>query len=86
MDTPTRADEALNRRLEGELRLVHEAILMVSAGGASRVVVAGLHLTRSVLGEAERLAAGLGVRVVPLWSTDEQLFDVAVERAGEVEG
>jgi hypothetical protein len=68
------------RHLEGELRLLHEAILMVAAGGAPRVMVAGLRLARAVLPEAQVLAAGSGVRVVPLWTADEQQFDVCVER------
>jgi hypothetical protein len=68
------------RHLESELRLLHEAILMVAAGGAPRVMVAGLRLTRAVLPEADRLAAGKGVRIIPLWTSDEQQFDVCVER------
>ncbi len=80
MDTTSEADAALNRQLEGEVRLVHEAILLVSANGAQRVDVAGLRLAHAVLPTVERLAAAYGVRVVPLWSTDEQQFDVRVER------
>jgi hypothetical protein len=80
MDVNAPADPVLARLLEGEARLLHEAVLLVAANGAQRVVVAGLRLGRSVLPEAQRLAAANGVRVVPLWSADEQLFDVRVER------
>lgn len=73
-------DAALVRRLDGEARLLREAILLVAAGGAPRVLVAGLHLARAILADAERLAAEQGVRVVPLWTADEQQFDVRVER------
>jgi hypothetical protein len=80
MEHPTEADEALVRRIEGESRLLREAILMVAGGGAPRVVVAGLHLARAIVDDAERLAVAEGVRVVPLWTADEQQFDVRVER------
>ncbi|HYO41748.1 MAG TPA: hypothetical protein VES19_01000 [Candidatus Limnocylindrales bacterium] len=81
MDTISRQDEAVRRRLDGELRLVHEAILMVAAGGAPRVLVAGLRLGQAVLDPARRLANDAGVHVVPLWTADEQALDILVQAA-----
>jgi hypothetical protein len=68
------------RRLDRELGLVSDAIALVASGSMPRVVVAGLRLSRVVLPEAERLADLAGVRIVPLWTTDEQQFDLRVER------
>ncbi|MHB8893212.1 MAG: hypothetical protein ACYC65_14345 [Candidatus Limnocylindrales bacterium] len=69
----------LARKLEGELRLIEGAILMVARKGAPRVLVAGLQLGGQVLEPAQRLAAAAGVRLVPLWTSDETLFDIRVE-------
>jgi hypothetical protein len=79
MDTISSQDEAVRRRLDGELRLVHEAILMVAARGAPRVLVAGLRLGHAVLDPARRLADEAGVTVVPLWTADEQALDILVQ-------
>jgi hypothetical protein len=69
----------IGRQLDGELRLVREAILLVASGGASRVMVAGLRLGDAVLEPARRLADDAGVTLVPLWTTDEQGLDIRVE-------
>ena len=74
-------DGVLTRQLDGELRLVHEAILMVATKGAPRVVVAGLRLGAQVLDPARRLAEASGVRLVPLWTADEEHLDIRVEAA-----
>ena len=79
MKTGISGDDALTKQLDGELRLVHEAILMVAAKGAPRVVVVGLHLGAQVLGPARRLAEASGVRLVPLWTADEERLDIRVE-------
>jgi hypothetical protein len=73
------ADDAVRRRLDHELRLIHEAILMVAAGDAPGVLVAGLQLGDAILEPARRLALEAGVRLVPLWTTDEQHLDIRVE-------
>jgi hypothetical protein len=72
-------DDAVKRKLDGELRLVHQAILMVADGGAPTVLITGLRLGGAVLEPARRLAAEAGVRVVPLWTIDEQHLDIRVE-------
>jgi hypothetical protein len=72
-------DDAVRRRLDGELRLVHQAILMVASGGAPSVLVTGLRLGGAVLEPARHLAQDAGVRVVPLWTIDEQHLDIRVE-------
>jgi hypothetical protein len=72
-------DDALARQLDGELRLVHEAILLVAARGAPRVLVAGLGLGSQVIVPARRLAEASGVRLVPLWTADGERVDIRVE-------
>jgi hypothetical protein len=81
METRTSGDAALTQQLDGELRLVREAILMVASRAASRVTVAGLLLGAQILGPAERLAETYGVRLIPLWSADEARLDIRVEAA-----
>jgi hypothetical protein len=71
--------EILAHRLEGEVRLVEGAILLVAGKGAPSVLVAGLKLGEQVLAPAQRLAADVGVRLVPLWTSDETLLDIRVE-------
>ena len=73
------ADDAVRNRLDSELRLVQEAIMLVAAGAAPSVLVAGLRLGDAVLEPATRLAEEAGVRVVPLWTIDEQHLDIRVE-------
>jgi hypothetical protein len=79
METDDHHADAIDRQLEGELRLVQGAILMVASNGAPEVVVAGLRLAEQVLEPARRLATSAGVRLVPLWTSDETLFDIKVE-------
>jgi hypothetical protein len=81
MDESTRGPDAVRRQVDGELRLVHEAILLVASGGSPRVLVAGLRLGHAVLEPAGRLARASGVTLVPLWTTDEQQLDIRVEVA-----
>jgi hypothetical protein len=81
METGISDDGVLTRQLDGELRLVHEAILLVAAKGAPRVVVVGLRLGAQVLDPARRLAEASGVRLVPLWTADEEHLDIRVEAA-----
>jgi hypothetical protein len=80
MDSIPAADAALIRRLDGEARLLREAILMVADGSANRVMVAGLRLAGSLMDDAARLATEQGVRLVPQWTADEQQLDLVVER------
>jgi hypothetical protein len=66
--------------LEREMAMVSEAIALVANGGSPRVVLCGLHFGYQLLEPATWLAASAGVRVVPLWTTDETTTDLAVER------
>lgn len=66
--------------LERELTLIADAIALVRAGGSPRVVVAGLTFADQLLPRATVMASDAGVRLVALWSTDEHLTDLAVER------
>jgi hypothetical protein len=73
------ADDAVTSLLDGELRLVYEAILMVEAKGSSRVLVSGLRLGEEVLDPARRLALEHGVRLLPVWTLDGHCRAIRVE-------
>jgi hypothetical protein len=79
MDSTREPAVDVERRIDGELRLVREAILMVASHGASRVVVAGLSMGAELLDPARRMALASGVRIVPLWAMDETHVDLRVE-------
>lgn len=66
--------------LDRELRLVGDAIAMVARGGSPRVVLGGLRYSEQLLEPARRMASGTPVRIVALWTADEQGLDIAVER------
>lgn len=66
--------------LEREIELVRGAIAFVAQGGARRVVVGSLRFGEPILELARAMAAEAGVRVVPLWTTDEVGADLAIER------
>ena len=53
---------------------------MVAAGGAPRVVLAGLRFGEQLLAPARAMAGEAGVRIVPLWTADDAGADLAVER------
>ena len=50
---------------------MHDAIAVVAAGGARRVVVGGLRFGEALLDPASALAAAAGVKLVPLWMPDD---------------
>ncbi len=79
MGARTASDDALREQLDGELRLVREAILFVASGGAPRVTVAGLRLGEAILDAARSLAADAGVQIVPLWAPDDGRVGIRVE-------
>ena len=80
MDTATGAPGDTDSPMtEGELRLVRQAILMVSEYGTPRVVVAGLRYGMLILERSELLAAEAGVRLVALPTASSDRIDVAVE-------
>jgi hypothetical protein len=79
-NAPGANDNGRAPSMEGELRLVRQAILMVSEYGTPRVVVAGLEHGSLILGDCERLATQAGVRLVPLPAARNGHLDFAVER------
>lgn len=78
MNTAQAGDPAA-RTLEHELELVRSAIAMVSSGGAPRISLSGLRFGDELVEPAQRMALEAGVRVVPVWSTDETGLDLTVE-------
>ncbi len=81
METQTASDDALRERLDGERRLVEEAVLFVASSGAPRVTVAGLRMGEAILGAARLLAADAGVLIEPLWVPDDGTVAMLVEAA-----
>jgi hypothetical protein len=76
---PTLDTARIQAGLDHEVRLVMEAILLVSSGGSPRVTVAGLHYGEHVLEASRSNAAARQVRLVPLWTDDERGADLVVE-------
>lgn len=75
--------EPVARTLEREAALVNDAILMVASGRSRRVVVAGIRFGDQLIESANAMAKEAGVRVVPLWTTDEAGADIAIERISD---
>jgi hypothetical protein len=63
----------------GEERLVREAILLVAANGAPRVLVAGIAWGERILEELRRPALEAGVRLIARPTARDDRFDVVVE-------
>jgi hypothetical protein len=76
-----RVRSLVTERLRRELDIVHEAVLLVARGGASRAEVVGLRFIQALLAEADAAAREHGLRIRRLWSTDESALDLVVERA-----
>jgi hypothetical protein len=70
----------LRRRLDHELAIVHSAIALVASGGATRVTCGGLAFGSQLLAEAQATGDRFHVLVTPIWSADEDIVDLAVER------
>jgi hypothetical protein len=64
---------------QGEARLVREAILLVAANGAPRVLVAGIAQGEAVLEHLRRPALEAGVRLLARPTADGDRVDVVVE-------
>ena len=75
--------DEIARTLEREFRLIREAISLVAYGASERVTLASLRLSAQLLDPARHLAAEVGVRVVPLWHTDEGGVDISIEREAD---
>jgi hypothetical protein len=71
------------RTLDHEFGLVREAIAMVASGGAPRIVLAGLRFSARLIQPARQVAAGTGVRIVPLWRADGVGLDIAVDSVAD---
>ncbi|HEX7949548.1 MAG TPA: hypothetical protein VF494_04295 [Candidatus Limnocylindrales bacterium] len=73
-------DAAFEEELDAELQMVREAVLLVAAGGARRVVVANLHHGRVILEPARAFAADAGLHLEPIPTADARRIDIAAER------
>ncbi|MDP9260416.1 MAG: hypothetical protein M3O89_00415 [Actinomycetota bacterium] len=80
-----RVPDEVARTLEHEMRLVRDAIALVVSGASRRVIVASLRLSGQLIDPGRRLADEAGVRLVPLWHTDEAGADIAIERETDAE-
>jgi diphthamide synthase (EF-2-diphthine--ammonia ligase) len=72
--------DPIARTLEREAGLIQDAIAMVASGHSRRVVVGGIRFGDQLMESAQRMASEAGVRLVPLWTTDEAGVDIAIER------
>lgn len=70
----------LEHAIDREVELVTSAINLVASGGAPSMIVAGLHLTDSVIEIVRPFAVERGVVVERLWGPDETANDVRVRR------
>ena len=73
-------DTAFEEELEAELQMVREAVLLVAAGGARRVVVANLRHGRVILEPARAFAADAGLCLEPMPTADPRRVDIAAAR------
>lgn len=80
MDVDRHDVDAAGLSLERELANVRGAIELVAQGGVSRIVLGGLRFGEPVIEAALRMGREAGVRVVPLWTSDESGADLAIER------
>lgn len=66
--------------IDQETALVMSAVSLVASGGANAATVAGLRLGEAVLAIVGPLAAARGLRLEPLWSSDEAGLDIRIAR------
>ena len=83
MDVNRRYRDQASLVLERELAHIADGIEFVAGGGATRIVLAGLRFGEPLLEAAQEMARASGVRLVPLWSSDESGVDIAIERADD---
>ena len=76
-----RTADAVPATVDKELQLIREGIALVASGRAPRTIVAGLLLSEELLDPAGRMADEAGVRLTPLWHTDDSGVDFSIERA-----
>ncbi len=75
------ASDTASAVLEREIQLVHDAIAMVSSGAAPRVTIAGIRFGDNLIEPARQWALAAGLRLTPLWRTDEAGVDLTIEPA-----
>ena len=74
-------DPDLDLELDVELSLIRDAISLVAAGVAPRVVVANLRHGRAIEGQAREIAAAAGVLLGTLAAEDPRRIDLVAETA-----
>jgi hypothetical protein len=72
-------DSVAESAIARELELVRQAVAMVAAGGSRRVVIGNLRFGAELLPTAQALASANGLRVEPIWRSDDSGADLAVE-------
>ncbi len=74
-------DAALTWRVDTELRMIADAVELVRRGASVRVTLGGLQFGDQLLMRARKLAASAGLRVIPVYATDETAgTDLIIER------
>jgi hypothetical protein len=74
-------DPALTWRVDTELRMIADAVELVRSGASARVTLGGLQFGDQLLTRARKLAESAGLRVVPVYATDETAgTDLVIER------
>jgi hypothetical protein len=74
-------DAAFAWRVDTELRMIVDAVELVRSGASARVTLGGLQFGDQLLIRARNLAASAGLRVVPVYATDETAgTDLIIER------
>jgi len=77
-----RTAELVPAVLEREMRMIREAIAVVSSGAALRVTLANLRFGEELLDRARVLAEDAGLSLVPMWRAGEGA-DLAIERPSD---
>ena len=75
-------DAAFTWRVDTELRMIADAVELVRRGASSRVTLGGLQVRGPAPGPGPpKLAESAGLRVVPVYATDETAgTDLIIER------
>ncbi|HEY7702102.1 MAG TPA: hypothetical protein VIB02_07275 [Candidatus Limnocylindrales bacterium] len=74
-----RTGDRVPATVDNELQLIREGIALVASGRAPRTIVAGLLLSNAILDSAVQMAHEAGVRLTPLWHTDDSGLDFSIE-------
>ena len=74
------------RALAREMEMVRSAIDMVARGRSPRVTIGGLRFGEELIAAAAGYADLAGVRLVPVYTSDERGADIVGERPGAHDG